>query len=339
MPISLKPFSRRNFIKGSLGAAAGAMLASCGREMADRRGDEPRFLEGLRDANRLALFSDTHINAKPATVDRGNNMSANLEKCIAEVLKVDYAMGAPSAVLVNGDLSHRSGETGDYIQFLAQMTALTMAGIPVHLALGNHDHRERFWGSVTSPDFARRNRVTALESQQVLRLYTPTADILMLDSLEKTLQTPGSLGEAQLAWLKSAIDDPSWKHRNVIVFVHHNPPLPAPAAASAPATQAATQAATKPKFIGLTDGQELLDLLLPRRRVKALFYGHTHQWKRTQIDGMHIVNIPSMAYAFGPEPLGWTDCRLYPASASLELRCVEPSHARHGDKVDLKWRA
>jgi Icc-related predicted phosphoesterase len=276
------------------------------------------------------------VNADAALVDRTQNMAANLRHSVKQVLTMDLAMGAPSAVLVNGDLSHKSGETGDYAQFLSLMLPLTEGGLPVHLGLGNHDHRERFWAGVTSPDFAEKHRVTALASHQVLRIYTPTTDILMLDSLEKTLQTPGSLGEAQLAWVKAALDEPTRSRRNVIVFVHHNPPLPVAAPATAPSTS--TTPASQPKFIGLSDGQALLDILVPRKNVKALVYGHTHQWKRTTMDGLHIVNIPSTAYAFGPEPLGWVDCRLSVKSAKLQLNCVDESHKKNGDVAELAWR-
>ena len=47
-------------------------------------------------------------------------------------------------------------------------------------------------------------------------------------------------------------------------------------------------------------------MVLPRKQVKAYFYGHTHIWGRTDISGIHLVNLPAMAWAFDPtQPRGF----------------------------------
>ncbi len=69
--------------------------------------------------------------------------------------------------------------------------------MPVHLALGNHDNRERFWEALPEEKAAQR----PLADRQVALLRTPRANWFVLDSLEKTLSTPGLLGQEQLDWL------------------------------------------------------------------------------------------------------------------------------------------
>ena len=54
--------------------------------------------------------------------------------------------------------------------------------------------------------------------------------------------------------------------------------------------------------MGLSDSEGLLAAVWPRRNVKALFYGHTHKWsfRKDPASGLHLVNLPAVAYAFSP---------------------------------------
>jgi hypothetical protein len=74
--------------------------------------------------------------------------------------------------------------------------------------------------------------------------------------------------------------------------------------------------------------------------VKSFVYGHTHDWKVTQDEsGIHLINLPPVAYVFKDTmPSGWVRAVLDRSGADLELRCVNPGHARHGEQVRLKWR-
>jgi 3',5'-cyclic AMP phosphodiesterase CpdA len=150
-------------------------------------------------------------------------------------------------------------------------------------------------------------------------LELPRANLFLLDSLDQTNHTPGVLGEAQIRWLGEALD--ARKGKPALVFVHHQPD-------------------DRPNPSGLTDTKPLLDTLLPRRQVKALFYGHTHVWDVGKRDDLHCINLPAVAYVFIPgQPSGWVDAHLKDNGISLELRCIDPSHPKHGEKVDLTWRA
>ena len=142
MPIHLPPLSRRKFLIQSLAAGAGLML-------------RPRVFGAAPDIDEhcWALLSDAHIAADRAKVARGINMASQLSTAVRDVLDLPRR---PVGALVNGDLAFNTGESADYAAFTDLIAPLRTAGIPLHLALGNHDHRERFWAALRDDASARR---------------------------------------------------------------------------------------------------------------------------------------------------------------------------------------
>ena len=302
MPISLPPLSRRNFLRGALAAGAGLFL--------DRN---LRAAEGESDPHRFFLISDLHIAADKAKAERGTTMFNNLKQVCTELLAEKTRA---AAVLANGDLAYHTGEPGDYANFLELLKPVREAGYPVHLSMGNHDRRENFWQAVPDQDSARK----AVDGRQISVFESPRANWILLDSLDKTDSTPGVLGEKQLGWLKETLDTKTSKP--AIVMVHHDP-----------------QDEGKPKISGITDTKDFLDILLPRKHVKALIYGHTHDWNVKEREGLHCVNLPAVAYVFKPgKANGWVDLKLEETGAELQLHCIDPNHEQHLQKVSLKWR-
>jgi len=181
--------------------------------------------------------------------------------------------------------------------------------------LGNHDNRERFWEAFQEEKAAKR----PLTDKQVGILRTPRANWFILDSLEKTLSTPGLLGQEQLAWLAKALDENA--NKPALVLIHHNPGFE--------------------ENLGLKDTLALYDVIRPRKQVKAYIYGHTHTWKLEQDQsGIHLINLPPVGYVFQPgKPSGWVRGSLRADGMGLELRCVDTTHKAHGQLVELKWRA
>ena len=125
----------------------------------------------------------------------------------------------PAGLFINGDCAFNSGESGDYATVAELLTPIRTSGMPIHLALGNHDHRERFWSAFADEKTAKR----PVLDRQVSLLKTPRANWFILDSLEKTLSTPGLLGPEQLDWLGKSLDENPKKP--AIVMIHHNPGL------------------------------------------------------------------------------------------------------------------
>src|SRR5205085_5467308 len=150
---------------------------------------------------------------------------------------------------------------------------------------------------------------------------TPLANWYLLDSLDKTNVTPGRLGSEQLEWLKKALD--ARTNKPAIIFGHHHPDF-----------------ATSVPVGGLLDTQALFDVLGPRKQVKAYIFGHTHHWELAQRDGIHLINLPPVAYVFQPkDPSGWVDVSLSKDGAVLAFYSLDTAHPAHGKKHELTWRS
>ncbi|MCX8090095.1 MAG: metallophosphoesterase [Verrucomicrobiae bacterium] len=299
MPVHLPPISRREFVKRVVLAGLGASLA-------------PTVWAARRGETTWALMADTHIAADPLQIARGVNMAQHLETASREILGL---AGLPAGAFILGDCALHSGEVEDYRTLVKLLEPLRSAGLPVHLALGNHDQRDHF-RSVFKPGgiFAK-----AKLTQHVAVLRTGPVNWFVLDSLERTLQTPGLLGGEQLAWLAEMLD--AHRKKPAIVVMHHNPN-------SANVTT------------GLKDTEQLLAILRPRRHVKAWVFGHTHVWRvETDSSGLHLVNLPPVAYVFRQGmPSGWVHARVSEEGMRLELRCIDRTHPAQGQTVELPWR-
>ena len=299
MPLHLAPLSRREFLRRSLAASAGALTLRASAAQAD--------------PDRWALFSDTHIAGDRAAISRAVNMTAHLQAAVAEVRALAVP---PVGLMVNGDCSLDHGLPEDYATFIELLAPFREAALPLHFTLGNHDERNVFWASLKDT----RPATPPLASKHVSVIESARANWFLLDSLDVTKATPGRLGDEQRAWLAQALDARPGKP--ALLMVHHNPIAPAG------------------KKAGLLDTAELLALAAPRRQVKAIFYGHTHTWRCAEQDGVHLVNLPAVAYPFTPmEVTGWVDCKLRDGGATLELRAHNPEHAAHGKVTELAWRA
>jgi 3',5'-cyclic-AMP phosphodiesterase len=301
MPIHLPAISRRQFLVRSL--AGGAALAlSPGLLAAARRTDPDSW----------ALLADIHIAADPNRTARGINMTDHLQAVSRELLALPRR---PAGAVIVGDCAFNSGEVADYGQVVKLLEPIRAAQMPVHLALGNHDHRERFWEALQDQKDAKR----PLADRQVALLRTPWANWFILDSLEKTLQTPGLLGPEQLDWLAKALD--ANRKKPALVLVHHNP-------------------GTMVNVGGLKDTEALFEVIRPRKQVKAYIFGHTHAWQvALDPSGIHLVNLPPVAYLFrADDPAGWVHATLARNGMCLELRCLDAAHKSHGQVVELAWR-
>lgn len=301
MPFHLPTLSRRRFLASSLAAGLGVLS---GRGRADEVRPET--------ADRWILLADTHIAAERARVHKGVTMADNLARVVAAVAELSPR---PAGVVLDGDVAFNKGEAGDYRLAAELLRPLATADVPVHLTLGNHDHRARLRAGLV-----RGAARSPLESRHVAVLESTRANWFLLDSLERTNSTPGQLGAAQLEWLARALDARAAKP--ALVLVHHDPQWTEPA-----------------RRTGLVDTDKLFDTLVPRKHVKAVIFGHTHQWRHDKRDDIHLINLPPVAYVFKEEcPNGWVDVRLRDGGAVLKLHALDPKHRQHGETVELAWR-
>ena len=258
----------------------------------------------------VALLSDTHIDADKTKVSRDVVMWEHLAQAWEQV-----AAAAPrlSAAIVHGDVAHLKGEAADYRQVAQLLLPAGKAALPLHFLMGNHDHRDNF------REVLRAAAASPLESHHVSILETPQATWLMLDSLELVNKTPGKLGEAQLKWLAAALD--AKPDKPALVSVHHHPQWEGE------------------KIAGIQDTRELFEIITPRKQVKAVFYGHTHNWNVKTHDGIHLVNLPPIAYVFAKDkPSGWVEAAIGATGMDLTLHGVGPKNEAHGKKTTLAWR-
>ena len=305
MPIHLPPLNRREFLRGSAAAAAGVLTFRCAAA------------EGAKaDPHRFVLLSDAHVSANPAEVSQDVNMTDNFRRVVAEVLAEKVQ---PAAAFLNGDCAFHVGLKDDYHQLATLLDPLRQAGLPLHLSMGNHDDREHFAAALA--DYRPREQPVA--GHYVAVVLAERVNWFLLDSLQHTNQTPGELGQEQLAWLAKALD--AHTDKPAIVLCHHNPDL----------------LSLVPGLVkGLIDTKPLLDTLASRKHVKALVFGHTHVWAVSRYQDLHLVNLPPTAYLFSKgRPNGWVSAALKDDGMSLTLNALDKHHPDHGKTVELKWRA
>jgi hypothetical protein len=319
MPIYLPPVSRRDFLKGSLAASA---LMAAGANAADTPATA---------GQNWALLSDIHIAANPDQVHNNVNMTSHLRKVAEEVAAWPEPI---SGVLINGDLAYDDGGRTDYAAVLDLLRPLREHRLPIHLALGNHDHREHFWAMLPNEKSTDSN----LADRQTAIVRTPCANWFVLDSLIMTRETPGRLGDAQRAWLARALDANTDKP--ALIAIHHQPALDGALEKDAELVEILRPLTAALRAGALQDTAELMQILRPRRHVKAYFFGHTHRWDVSRDEsGICLINFPPVAYVFEQgRPSGWVHASLQPEGARLELRCLDRSHKDHGQIVNLVWR-
>lgn len=262
----------------------------------------------------IAFISDTHIAADPTQIARNNNMSDNLKRVVNEILAEKHR---PRAVLIDGDLALADGQKGDYEQLLKLLAPLVEAGMPIHMALGNHDNRSNFREILADSPILKSHKATSIETHHTTDVTIAGVRFLVLDSLQRPNYTPGALGEGQRNWLKETLDQQP--ETPTLIFVHHDPSLEMKRS--------------------LEDTPELYEIIVPRTQVKALVFGHTHVWNPAQQhQGIRLVNIPAVAYSFAQQPLGWTKFVPLQGGATFTLNTLDKNHLSHGQALLLNWR-
>jgi 3',5'-cyclic AMP phosphodiesterase CpdA len=302
MPYTLPPLSRRRFLQGTIASAAGVVLSPV------LRGAD---VAAAADPDRIILLSDLHVAADPLAVNKSVCMYDHLKTAVEQV---QVSGLRPSAGFITGDLAYSVGEPGDYATLIGGLKPLREAGLPLHLTLGNHDHFENFRAAFP----LLGNLEAPVASKQVVVVETPRANLFLLDSLDKPKMVPGLLGAAQLEWLAKALD--ARRTKPAVILVHHNPDA-------------------LPTTHGLTDTDKLYETILPRKHVKAVVFGHTHTRAAAKVEGVHLINLPAVAYVFKQgEPSGWTDLLLTETGATFTLHTLDKTHAQNGEKYGLEWR-
>lgn len=289
---------------------------------------------------RWSLLSDLHLSGNTGINWGSINMAQHASAAVAGILDPGIAQ-APAGVIVNGDCALEFGGSDDYRTFRDLVVEpIAERGIPLHVTLGNHDHRGRFReslgdrlrpASASGIDAGASGRDAggagpptrwAVEHRCASLVRGRYANLCLLDSLDNHHHLAGSIGRRQLEWLDGALA--ANRDKPAIVFGHH--PIDA-------------ENNWLWGNISLLDGPDLWSVLSKHPHVKAYVYGHTHRWEIRRRGHIHLVNLPSTAYVFDPgQPSAWVDLWLGREGALLHLRRLRPGGAaRLGESAALAW--
>lgn len=256
---------------------------------------------------RWALLSDTHIPADPMNEYRGFKPVENLKQVVPQV-----AAWKPEGVLVCGDLARLEGLAGDYSALKTLMSPV-MTGAPCALALGNHDNRENFLAGFG----AQQTGAQPVKGKHAVSIDAGPVRIVALDSLVMPNYTPGYLGKAQRQWLADYIDQVD--ARPIVICVHHT---------------------LDDSDGALLDAPRLFDIVKTRRKVKAILFGHSHEYDFETWEGVHLINLPAVGYNFrDSEPVGWVEGVFRADGAAFTLRAIGGNRGGDGKTTEVKWRS
>jgi Icc protein len=302
--------TRRRFLNVSLAAVGGVIaLRPHGSAAQDDRKEEPKP-EGASSASQLtrwAFLSDTHIAGDPEDNYRGFFPYRNLHQTFTQI-----ASDLPEGLVVTGDIARLTGQMEDYENFRKLLLPL-VGQRPIYVTLGNHDDRDHFLDVFENPAGQRQ----AVKGKYIVTVDAGPVRFILLDSLFSTNQTMGLLGKAQRTWLQrylSTCDD-----KPVILFFHHS---------------------LRDEDGDLQDLPRLFDIIKPVAKVKALVYGHSHEYGFSDFEGIHLINLPAVAFSFGNEqPVGWVEARLGRAGGELVLHAIGGNNDQDGRARQLRWRS
>ncbi len=298
--IFYKSMNRRNFIKTG--------LATLGTVVTLNAGCSPGLMKSENEvkASRWALLSDTHIPEDVNNNYRGFYPYQNLQKVIPGIISA-----LPDGVAITGDLARLTGQPGDYAN-LKKLLEPIAEKRPVFMALGNHDNRDNFVKVFDKVPPEKQ----PVQGKHVVVANKPPARLIIMDSLLYVNKVPGLLGKAQRQWLENYLNE--CDDTPTILCFHHS----------------------------LEDGDgDLLDLprlfsaIKPIRKVKAIVYGHSHVYRFTQYEGIHLINLPAVGYNFNDaDPVGWVEASLTVKGGTFKLHAIAGNTSNDQSVTKLKWR-
>lgn len=244
--------TRRDFLRISAASIASVVaLGGCG---SSRR----RMAAIDTGQTRWAFLADTHI---PANCEESYNNfypCKNLKKTVEQLSGTGF-----DGISIAGDLARLEGKLGDY-EVLKETLAPLAEQTPIFMALGNHDNRDNFYKVFTELPGERQPST----GKHVTVISAAPVRIIMLDSLMFTNKTPGLLGYAQRKWLGEYLA--GGDETPTILCFHHS---------------------MADRDGDLLDVPRLFEMIRPVAKVKAIVYGHSHVYKYSEFEGIHLIKI------------------------------------------------
>lgn len=253
----------------------------------------------------LALLSDTHIPADPTNGYRDFLPVDNLKKVVPQAVAVN-----PEAAILNGDAARLVGSKEDYVALKSLLQPLAEK-CPIHIGLGNHDHRDNFFDVFSDA----KPTVPLVEDKHVTTFEMSGTRFVVLDSLMYVDKVAGLMGKAQREWLAEFLEETDDKP--IVFFVHHT---------------------LEDRDSDLLDFDRVFRIMQPHRKVKAIFYGHSHRYQIQQREHIYLINQPAIGYNFNDEqPVGWLDAKFTTKEVSLTLQTVAGNETDNGKTQTVVW--
>lgn len=258
-------------------------------------------------APRWAFVSDTHVPQDRRNTYRGFRPYDNFKSVVGMLYDL-----LPEGVIITGDVARLEGLRGDYAN-VRRLIETLKSKTPIHICLGNHDDRRNFLAVLGDLPGERQ----PVEGKYVTVIHTGEVRFVLLDSLLYVNKVAGLLGKTQRIWLTRYLDQAD--NRPTLLFFHHT--------------------------LGDGDGDlldvdRLLAIVRPHLKVKALVFGHSHEYRYDIEHGIHLVNLPATGYNFSDDhPVGWVEATVTREGADLTLRTVGGNFRKANETTSLAWRS
>ena len=220
---------------------------------------------------KFVVLADIHL-VPEGQLSHGLDTTDRLNQAVAYVNEVH---GDADFVVFAGDLADH-GEAAAYERFRTAIAPLTP---PVHLTLGNHDHRPTFLEIFGADMAAETGCLDLVIDQGGYR-------VIVLDSSDPELAGSGRFEDAQIAWLRERLaevpDTP------VVVVLHHN----------------IVPFQVQTDFIILKDNAAFAEVLSSQGNVRHVISGHVHMTTAGTYRGIPFSTFAGGHYSIEPMLVG-----------------------------------
>lgn len=226
----------------------------------------------MATVNDLIFFhlSDLHLTKDATALVNNRSPLVKLRTLLDHLHHLEVK---PSFILITGDLVN-DGQSEQYEQFVEIMPVFAEFGVPVLLALGNHDARVPF------------RQIVLQENTSATPYYHSTVidglNVIVLDSHVPD-QVYGYLDKTQLTWLDHELAKPM--SRGHLIALHH-PPVPVTV-----------------RFLDqlcLSNIDELAAIVRRHQQVLGILSGHIHYSHIAPFANTISITIPAVHYTIDP---------------------------------------
>lgn len=214
----------------------------------------------------IAQITDTHIKLPGKLAYRRVDTAAMLQRCVADVLKLDPQ---PDLIVMSGDLV----DLGRAEEYAWLKTLLAPLKQPIVVVPGNHDEREALRAAFADDGYLPASGFLqfVIEDRFPLR-------IIGLDTLVPN-SGRGELCRERLEWLDATLSQAADKP--TLVVMHHPPFL---------------TGIGHMDDIGLTGREAFAEIVSRHPQIELILCGHLHRNIQTTVGGRRVLTSPSPAH-------------------------------------------